>query len=242
MLPAPLSKSKRADFVLQGVARYLANSRSPISLLNVFHRDPTTLDILLEVLSLGTIATETITNDPEAFEIVRLTQGRPIDRKWLIDDIMTEVGAISDNGQAIQALARHNRREMLRVAYGQFIKSESTRNSFGELSNIAEAILRTAFEKTWNEVKNKCGTPMHPTGRKARCGILAFNDLGGWQQTYAPKIKLMFVAETDGRTDANRIIANTDFFERLAFHFLEWFPTGTTTHSTYDIEIVRPPI
>lgn len=239
-LPEPLSKSTRPDFVLQGVARYLSSTRSPIAMLNVFDRDPKALHILLETLSLGPLAIETLSRDPEAFEIVRITQGRAIDRQRLIDEVMTEVCAISDDQQAAAALARHHRREVLRVAYGQFIRQIPTQESYHQLSTIAESILRTAFQKAWIDVVSKCGTPMHPSGRPARCGVLAFESLGANQQSYSVSLKLMFIAETEGRTTATRIIANTDFFERLAYTFLEWFHPATVTSNIYDIELIRP--
>ncbi len=239
-LPASLDGFGDSDTGLDLFVRYLKRSRSPQAVATLFERDTSALPILMRAMSIGPSIAETLINDPEAFELLRITNGQPLLRQALIDEVRTEVGFARDDGQVRKILSRYRHREVLRIAFGQFIHDVSAEETYQQLSFLAEAILQSAFERAYREVSDKCGRPLHPNGLQARCCVIAFERLGATQQGYENSIRLLLLAETRGRTDATRIIANTDFFNRLSNCFLEYLAAQLPHEEIYHIQIIHP--
>ncbi len=239
-LPSALAECRDADAVFESFVRYIRASRSPQAVATLFEREASALPMLLQAMAISPSISETLINDPEAFELLRITDGQPVLRQSLIDELRAEVAAARDDGHVQKTLQRFRQREVLRIAFGQFLREVSAEETFRQLSYLAESILQSAFERAHREIVTKCGQPIHPNGTMARCCILAVDRLGAAQQGYDNSIRLLLLAETNGRTDASRIIANTDFFDRLSNCFLDYLSGQPPGGSIYRIQIVKP--
>lgn len=239
-LPPALVELKDSDAGLSQFVRYLSRSRSPQSVVMLFDRDRSSLPMLLTAMAVGPTISETLIVDPEAFELLRITDGQPVLRQALLDDVRTEVVAAREDSQVSRTLRRFRQRETLRIAFGQFFRQVAACDTFHQLSYLAEAILQSAFERAYREVSAKFGDPMHPNGSTARCCVIAMGQLGALQQGYDSTLQLLILAETGGRTNAQRIIANTDFFDRLSNCFLAYLTTPLTQEAIYRLQIVKP--
>lgn len=239
-LPSALLELQSADTGLATFVRYICASRSPQAVATLFEREVTAIPMLLKAMSLGPSISETLINDPEAFELLRITDGQPVLRKSLIDEILTEVLSSRDDGQVSKTLLRYRQRENLRIAFGQFVRQVPAEETYRQLSYLAEAILQSAFEQARREIIAKCGNPMLPNGVPARCCVVALDRLGAAQQGYDATLQLLLLAETNGRTDASRILSNTDFFDRLSNCFLGYLSGQSPRDQIYRIKIVKP--
>ncbi len=52
---------------------------------------------------------------------------------------------------------------------------------------------------------------------------------------------LMLIAETEGRTDSERMVSNFDFFNRVAHTFLDFVRGANHTEPAYQVRLVKPP-
>ena len=82
---------------------------------------------LLQLFATSRFLGDVLVNDPEAFELLRLTEGRPVDPRALTEDLRSEICSLSDRRAALAALRRHKRREMLRIAYGDIVQHQRLR-------------------------------------------------------------------------------------------------------------------
>ncbi|MEM7479495.1 MAG: glutamate-ammonia-ligase adenylyltransferase, partial [Planctomycetota bacterium] len=89
-----LAKFSEQDRVLTSLHRFLDSSRSPLSFLGLLEREPDALGTLLQLFSTSQYVADLLIRDPDAFDIVRLTDGQPVARSILRDEILAEVRAI----------------------------------------------------------------------------------------------------------------------------------------------------
>src|SRR5687767_6158105 len=79
------------DRVLNNLDRFLAASRSPLALGMLFERDAEALPTLLQIFSASQSLSEQLIRDPEAFDLVRRTDGQAVARETLVKDVVAEV-------------------------------------------------------------------------------------------------------------------------------------------------------
>ncbi len=90
---------------------------------------------------------------------------------------------------------------------------------FDELSErltwLAENVVRTATEIVYEHLVERYGRPLSVAGLEARYAVFGLGKLGGADLGYASDIELLFVYSDKGKTDGEKSISNTEFFELL---------------------------
>ncbi len=240
LLSKRLPESADPDENLRRLARFLGNVRSPQAMVVLFQRDPTALKRLVVAFDIGSSIAETLIDDPEAFELIRITDGRPAPPQALVDELQTEVASARDDRQVTRSLQRFHRRETARIAFGLFARSGKAETTFAQLTALADAVLITAYDFALKQATEKLGRPRQADGRAARGCILAFDRFGAGQLGFNNTIQCMFVAETNGRTENTRIVPNTEFYERIAREFVELLSTDPTAPPIYRLRFTKP--
>ncbi|MFH1921401.1 MAG: bifunctional [glutamate--ammonia ligase]-adenylyl-L-tyrosine phosphorylase/[glutamate--ammonia-ligase] adenylyltransferase [Planctomycetota bacterium] len=229
------------DMALNNLDRFVAASRSPLSVAALFERDPETLPTLLQIGATSQHLSDLLVADPESFDLLRLTEGKPFARQSLVDDLASEVAVLDHDRAVLRALRRFKRRETLRIAYGDIVREQSLRTVTLQISYLADAILEAALAVAWRTARAKRGTPLGPDGQPARFVVLAMGKLGGVELNYSSDIDLILLYDVDGRTDAPRPTANAEFFDRLAREFVRLLTETTELGSTYRVDLrLRP--
>jgi glutamate-ammonia-ligase adenylyltransferase len=144
-LKGKLRQVANPDQVLHRVERFLRSSRSPQSLVLLFERDPDSLDALTRLFSVSSQLAEYLIDDPEAFDLLRMTGGQPIDRDVLVDEINAECASAWSTADVEPILRRHRRRETLRVAYGDLVAGQTVEQTGQQLAFLADAIIGAAI-------------------------------------------------------------------------------------------------
>ena len=134
-------------------------AHNPLSLGALFERDTTALPTLLQIFSTSQHFSNLLVADPESYDLLRLTEGQPVAREALIEDIVSEVAALEHEPAVLRALRRFKHREMLRIAYGDIIREHSLETVTAQISHLADAILQAALESAWEKLERKRGTP-----------------------------------------------------------------------------------
>lgn len=233
------------DMAWNNLERLFSRSRSPLSLAALFERDAASLRTLLRIFSTSQYLSDQIINEPESFELVRVTDGQPAARQYLMDEICAEINVLHEEAAILKALRRYKRRETLRIAYGDLICNQTIETVTRQISFLADALLEAAFQAAFKLVAARFGQPVlrGRNGRPAtpRFVILALGKLGGAELNYSSDIDLMFLYDGDGNTDGPRSISNKEFFERVGQRLMKLLSEPTELGAPYRIDMrLRP--
>src|SRR5262245_33426935 len=236
-----LPKTTDPDMALNNLDRFVAAARNPLSLASLFERDRDALPILLQIFSSSQYLSDLLVTDSEAYDLVRITEGQPVARAVLVDELGAEVDALQDERAVMTALRRFKRRETLRIAYGDIIRGQRLEIVTGQISHLADAILEAAVRFARKSLAAKRGLPRTPDGKLSRFVILAMGKLGGGELNYSSDIDLIFLYEADGNTDGQRQTANVEYFDRLARDVVKLLTESTDLGASYRVDLrLRP--
>ena len=182
--------------VLSNLCRFLHSSRSALSWSGLFEREPEALHTLIRLFSTSQYMSNTLIADPDVFDLVRLTEGRPVDAEVLKDEINAEVLACLDLPSAMRVLRTYRHRETLRIAYGDFINGQPLETVTEQISILAESIVQAALAAAEQEVSKKRPVPTQPDGSPVRFCVIALGKLGGKELNYSSDIDLIFIRDS----------------------------------------------
>jgi glutamate-ammonia-ligase adenylyltransferase len=230
-----------ADMALNNLERFTRATRNPLSLASLFERDREALPILLRIFSTSQHLSDVLITDSESYDLLRMTDGQPVAREPLVDELVTEVESLNDDRAVLAALRRFKRRETLRIAYGDIIHGQSLRTVTAQISHLADAILEAAVRSARRALEAKRGRPMRPDGRPARFVALAMGKLGGVELNYSSDIDLVFLYDQEGQTEGPKSQTNGEFFDRLAREIVRLLTAPTELGYAYRVDLrLRP--
>ncbi len=137
---------------LNNLDRFVAAARNPLSLATLFERDREALPILLQIFSTSQFFSDLLITDREAYDLLRMTEGEPVARETIVQELAGEVAALADERLVMTALRRFKRRELLRICYGDVIRSQRVETVTRQISYVADAVVESAVRaarKTW---------------------------------------------------------------------------------------------
>ena len=229
------------DQALEMLAQFLAACRSPISVCSMFERDDAALPILLKLFVSGRGMADSLISDPESFDLIRMSGGKPVDRSEMVGEITSEILSFSSR-QAIQlALRRFKQREILRIAFGEIHCQHSLETVTEQLSYLADAICEAGLIAAKSIVQEKRGLPRRFDNQIANVAIVGLGRLGGSDLDYSNQIDLLFLYDSDGKSDGRKVISNSEYFELVAAEFLQLMNEPTSSTPTYDINLSYRP-
>lgn len=229
------------DSVLNSLDRFVSASRSPLALASLFDRDREALPSLLQILSASQYLSDLLIRDPESYDLLRLTEGQPVSREVLINEICSELEVLSGDESVMEALRRFKRRETLRIAYGDIIRKQRIEVVTRQISFLADAVCEGALRAALRRDVAKRGAPQLPNGKRARVVVLALGKLGGIELNYSSDIDLVVLYEGEGRTEGDHSVSNQEFFQRLAGTMKRFIGESTDLGSAYRVDLrLRP--
>lgn len=229
------------DRTLNNLQRFVGASRNPLSLATLFERDSVALPILLHIMDCSQHLSDLLNLDPESFDLIRLTEGQPVDRQKLVEELTTEISGLSDEHAVMVALRRFKRREILRIAYGDLICGQAIQTVTHQLSILADAICEAAVFAASGQLEKKRGIPRGLTGERARYVVIGLGKLGGSELNYSSDIDLMALYDAEGHTDGKLKTSNQEFFELLTHKLIHLLADHTELGSAYRIDLrLRP--
>lgn len=240
-LARELPRSSDPDRALNNLDLFVAASRNPLSLGSLFERDPDALTVLLRIFATSQHLSDLLIADPGGFDLLRLTEGQPVARRFLVDELCAEVDRLPRDKAAKEAIRRFKRRETLRIAYGDIIHEQTVTTVTRQISFLAEAILEAAVLAGRRKLAEKWGEPLTNGGAPARFVILALGKLGGEELNYSSDIDLMFLYDEAGQTTGPKVITNHEYFDRLAREIVSLVSEPTELGAAYRVDLrLRP--
>ncbi len=229
------------DRAVNNLDRFVAAARNPLALGSLFERDAESLPTLLQIFSTSQFLSDWLVRDPEAFDLLRLTEGQPVAREALRDDICSSVASVDDERVVTRILSGLRHREMLRIAYGDIVRGQALETVTTQLSYLADAIIEAAVRSAWRFQQQTRGLPRLGDGQRARFAVLALGKLGGVELNYSSDIDLIFVSDGHGKTDGPRSVSNVEFFDRLAKQIVRLLTEPTPLGTAYRVDLrLRP--
>ncbi len=229
------------DRALNNLERFFRATRSPLALAALFERDEEALPTLLQIFSTSQYLSDLLVSDPEAYDLLRMTEGQPVARQVLVDEICAEVASARDDAYVMASLRRFKRREILRIAYGDIIRRQTIEVVTQQIAWLADALCEAAVVWARKVMEQKRGVARRLDGRRARFVVLGLGKLGGVELNYSSDIDLVFLSDGDGQTDSDRPMANSEYFERLARHVVKLLTEPTDMGIAYRVDLrLRP--
>jgi glutamate-ammonia-ligase adenylyltransferase len=240
-LAVELPKLSDPDMALNNLERFIDASRSPLVLATLFERDPEALPTLLRIFATSQYLGDLLVRDNEAYDLLRITEGTPVAREILTQEIVGEVAAMRDDEDVMWAIRRYKHRETLRIAYGDIVRGQSLEVVTRQISYLADAIVEAALQAAWRKLTARHGVPRGAEGRPARFVALALGKLGGEELNYSSDIDLIFLYDEEGKTDGAPARTNGEFFERLAREIVRLLSETTALGAAYRVDLrLRP--
>jgi glutamate-ammonia-ligase adenylyltransferase len=229
------------DMAINNLERFLAASRNPMGTAALFERDPDALPHLLQIFSTSQYLSDLLVVDQEAYDLLRMTEGQPVSRQTLVDELWGEVEVLKNHGDVAAALRRFKRRELMRIAYGDIVRNQPVGTVARQLSYLADAIVEAALRYARQHLEEQYGLPLCRDGERSKFVVLALGKLGGLELNYSSDIDLVFMFEQEGQTDARRTVSNDEFFERLGKELVRLLTEATDLGTTYRVDMrLRP--
>lgn len=236
-----LPKMSDPDMALNNLDRFVGAARNPLSLGSLIERDETALPILLQIFSTSQHLSDLLILDPESYDLLRLTEGQPVPRDVLVNEICSETRHLADERQVMTILRRYKRRETLRIAYGDIVRGQRMFAVTRQISFLADAICEAAVRFARARQEEKRGVPRRPDGQPARFVVLGLGKLGGVELNYSSDIDLMYLFDADGQTDGKRSISNQEFFDKVARDVFKLLSEPTDLGLAYRVDLrLRP--
>lgn len=236
-----LPRTSDPDMALNNLNRFVAATRGPLGLATLFERDREALPILLQIFSTSQYLSDLLVTDAEAYDLLRLTEGQPVAREVLVEELWSEIEALPDERAVMQTLRRYKRRETLRTCYGDFVRGQRLETVTRQISLLADAILEAAVRYARRSLEAKRGVPRTADGRPARFVILGMGKLGGVELNYSSDIDLICLFDGDGKTDGPRSVSNQEFFDRLTREVVRLLTEVTEHGAAYRVDLrLRP--
>jgi glutamate-ammonia-ligase adenylyltransferase len=229
------------DMAMNNLERFIAASRNPMATAALFERDPDALPNLLQIFTTSQYLSDLLVADKEAYDLLRMTEGEPVSRAALVEELVNEVRALGNYAEVLASLRRFKRRETLRIAYGDIVRNQPVETVVRQISYLADAIVEAAVEIARRQMVPQYGRPLRPDGEQSRFAVLGLGKLGGNELNYSSDIDLIFLYEQEGQTDARRNVTNQEYFERLVKEVIRLLTEPTDLGAAYRVDLrLRP--
>lgn len=229
-----------ADMAWNNLERFIVASRNPLATAALFERDRNALPRLLKILCTSQYLSDMLVVDSEAYDLLRMTEGQPVAREYLTEELVAEILAVSQSADAMRVLRQFKRRETIRIAYGDIIREQPVDVVAKQISFVADAAVEAALQFARRELEQKLGVPQCD-GQAAGYVVLALGKLGGMELNYSSDIDLVLVSTGDGTTDSRRQTSNQEFFERLTRNLVKLLADSTELGAAYRVDLrLRP--
>ena len=148
----------------------------------------------------------------------------------------------NDEAQGHRILRQFRRREMVYIAWRDFLGNWDLEQSLEHLSKLAEAMLFETYHWQYDACCKLWGTPCSADGKAQPMLIIGMGKLGGGELNFSSDIDLIFTYPENGDTQgAARSLSNAQFFTRLAQRIIKALDQQTFDGFCYRVDMrLRP--
>lgn len=243
-LEQSLHEEGDTERVLGNLQRFLEASRSPQSWLALFEREPEALQTCTQLFSASQYLADILISDPEAFDLLRMTGGQPVQKEVLSDEILSAVEAARDLRSVMGILRDYRHRETLRIAYGDLIMHQSVTTVTDQLSDLADAVIEAAVFAAERELDVHRISQLKVDASQVHFAVVALGKLGGQELNYSSDVDLIFVYQPEASRAAlaaERDGSMAEYVHRLGQLVIKLLSESTARGIAYRVDMrLRP--
>ena len=228
------------DMALNNLERYILSARSPLSTAALFERDANSLPNLLLMLNCSQKFSDQLCTDPESYDLLRMTEGRPVHREPLVAELLNELETVDELSDALSTLRRFKRRETLRIAYGDIVQRLPVKQVTQQISYVADAIVEAALSFAQRTVLKRHHKGNGKSFRPPSFVVLALGKLGGLELNYSSDIDLIFLWKPSA-DPVRRETEPQEYVNRVAQLLIQLLGENTDLGIAYRVDMrLRP--
>jgi len=229
------------DMALNNLERFLLSTRSLLSTAALFERDKQALPNLLLIFNSSQHFSDQLCADSESYDLLRMTEGRPVARELLVEELRESVRALTMQEDVLATLRRFKRRETLRIAYGDVVQGLPVGQVTRQISYVADAVVAGALDfaqrNVWEKYSQKQGKNLTPP----RFVVIAMGKLGGLELNYSSDIDLVFLFQPVETGSTRGETESQDYANRVSQSLIQLLSESTDLGFAYRVDMrLRP--
>lgn len=229
------------DLALNCLERFLLSSRSLLSTAALFERDRESLPQLLLLLNTSQNLSDWLCVDPEAYDLIRATEGRPVARDVLVGELVSDIRALDNEELVMAALRRFKQRETLRIAYGDIVRELPVSQVTRQISYVADASVEAALDFAHRLVESKRQHNGQTGNSRPRMVVLALGKLGGLELNYSSDIDLILLCQSPGAQGAQSESECQEYCNQVSRELIRLLSESTDMGFAYRVDMrLRP--
>ncbi|PWI31996.1 bifunctional [glutamate--ammonia ligase]-adenylyl-L-tyrosine phosphorylase/[glutamate--ammonia-ligase] adenylyltransferase [Vibrio albus] len=157
-------------------------------------------------------------------------------------ELKQRLDSCPDEATGLRLLREFRCREMVCIAWRDFLGEWELEESLRHLSELAEAMIFETYQWLYQACCQEWGTPCNEQGEPQPMLIIGMGKLGGGELNFSSDIDLIFTYPENGETQgARRSIANAQFFTRLGQRIIKALDQQTLDGFCYRVDMrLRP--
>jgi glutamate-ammonia-ligase adenylyltransferase len=147
-----------------------------------------------------------------------------------------------EEAEILRALRTWRKREMVRIAWRDLAGWADMRESFVDLTNLANSAIQFALDYYDKQLEARFGRPYNGGGIVQPLIVLGMGKLGGRELNFSSDIDLIFVYPNDGETQGGRkAVTNQEYFIRLGQKIIHALDANTADGFVFRVDMrLRP--
>ncbi|MCS0058960.1 bifunctional [glutamate--ammonia ligase]-adenylyl-L-tyrosine phosphorylase/[glutamate--ammonia-ligase] adenylyltransferase [Vibrio parahaemolyticus] len=194
------------------------------------------------VSALSQFITETIHRDEALAQQLPTMLSEPSRHQAYRTRLAALLAECPDEMSGHRVLRQFRNREMVYIAWKDFLHAWTLEESLRHLSQLAEAMIFETYQWQYKICCAEWGTPTNAEGEAQPMLIIGMGKLGGGELNFSSDIDLIFTYPENGETQgARRSIANAQFFTRLGQRIIKALDQQTFDGFCYRVDMrLRP--
>jgi glutamate-ammonia-ligase adenylyltransferase len=143
--------------------------------------------------------------------------------------------------QVKSSLRLYRHIKLIEIIYLDVIEKNCLEYTLHHLSDLADLLVRTALESSYQHLVLKHGQPLDENGNNMELNVIAMGKLGGRELNFSSDIDLICCYSNDGELDGYGHLSHQEFFTRVTRLFVQILNETTEDGFVYRVDLrLRP--
>ena len=232
-----LSATGEPEVALRRFSRIVGSLGARAVFFQMLNENPWLMKMTVELAAWSEYLTDILVANPGLFD--ELVDALQTGQSKSMAEMLAELGRITHGGDISDTLRAYRSGELLRIGVRDLIHDASLEQTQGELSDLAEAILRTQLQHSLRAHAERRGTVKTEDGKPIGFAVLALGKFGGREMNYGSDLDVIFFYSEEGQTDEG--MPAVTYFTELAQDITRATATPTQLGLLYELDArLRP--
>lgn len=198
------------DAAVDNLGRFAAAHSDPSLFFSLAEDGEDAFAALLRFFSTSQTLTNRLIADPSIYPQIREGERLPKSRGEMIESLVNQLSSVDRSAKAAHAIRRFYSREVIRIAYAEFVRGLSPEKVGRQLSDVSDAVVEASLQFVLHRLAERRGWPQRPDGTTPEIACIALGNLGGEEMSYSSPLKLVFIFDAiDHQNTWHRDFYNT---------------------------------